>query len=499
MQSRAGRFDTARCSLTRGRCGGLRTGRVVESLRVLWFNERVKTKDLSKYRDLFSGYGELRLQETTTVGIAMVDGTIMANNQSTAGGISARVFKSGAWGFASNPDTGDDSIRTVVKKADENAAFMDSRLRNDPYKLPSRPGSLERSYGTEKARKSRREMIEFMQELDRYITSTYPGLSSRTLSLQCLDMEKTLMTADGTCAYSRVPRTLCFVVMNTERDGAPCELLEPFGFRGHFEDVFSEPKELFSDIDTLHENLQRKADGIYAEAGYKECILDADLAGVLAHEAIGHTTEADIVIGGSVAAEYIGEAVASPLITIVDYAYEAFGAPCPVPVHIDDEGVTAEDTVLIDEGVLKGFMHNRETAVHFDTEPTGNARAYRFSDEPIIRMRNTTINPGESKLNDMIASIDDGYYLKKFNNGQADSTSEFMFGITSGYEIKNGKIGRGIRDTTISGVAFDTLKTVSMVSDDMSWSCAGMCGKKQPIPVGMGGPAIKCKVNIGGR
>jgi len=130
---------------------------------------------------------------------------------------------------------------------------------------------------------------------------------------------------------------------------------------------------------------------------------------------------------------------------------------------------------------------------------TGNARAYRFSDEPLIRMRNTAILPGKSKLEDMISSIDNGYYLVKPSNGQADSTSEFMFGIVKGYKIENGKITDAIKDTTISGVAFDVLQSISMVSSDMSWSAAGMCGKKQPIPVGMGGPAVKCKINIGGK
>ena len=137
--------------------------------------------------------------------------------------------------------------------------------------------------------------------------------------------------------------------------------------------------------------------------------------------------------------------------------------------------------------------------MHFGHKPTGNARAYGFYDEPLVRMRNTAILPGKSKIEDMIASIDDGYYLIKSSNGQADSTSEFMFGVTLGYEIKKGKLGKAILDTTISGVAFDMLNTVTMVSDEVSWSCAGMCGKKQSIPVGMGGPAVKCKVNIGGR
>ena len=114
-------------------------------------------------------------------------------------------------------------------------------------------------------------------------------------------------------------------------------------------------------------------------------------------------------------------------------------------------------------------------------------------------MRNTAIMPGKDKLADMIASIDDGYYLLDHSNGQADSTSEFMFGVPMGYEIKKGKLGRALLDSTISGVAFDMLKTVTMVSDEMTWVTYGTCGKKQPMTVGMGGPAIKCKIHMGGK
>lgn len=224
-----------------------------------------------------------------------------------------------------------------------------------------------------------------------------------------------------------------------------------------------------------------------------------DLAGILAHEAVGHTAEADLVLGGSVAVHNLGKPVASQLVTMVDFAHTALGEQAPLPIYVDDEGTPAEDAVLIKDGILTGYMNNRESAQHFGMKPQGNARAYLFSDEPLIRMRNTAILPGKDKLEDMIASIDDGYYLTKTNNGQADTTGEFMFGVCMGYEIKNGKLGRAIRDTTISGVAFEMLKTVDMLSDDMLWTCSGMCGKKQPMPVGMGGPAIKCKVSIGGR
>jgi TldD protein len=200
-----------------------------------------------------------------------------------------------------------------------------------------------------------------------------------------------------------------------------------------------------------------------------------------------------------VAPDYLEKEAASPLISIIDFAHTALGAACPVPVYIDDEGTPAADAVIIDKGILKGYLHNKATALHFNAKLTGNARARSFSDEPIIRMRNTAILPGKDNLDDMIKSVNDGYYLITSSNGQADSTGEFTFGVTLGYEIKHGKLGRAIMDTTISGVAFDMLKTVTMVSGDMVWENGGFCGKKQLIPVGMGGPAIKCKVMIGGK
>jgi len=99
----------------------------------------------------------------------------------------------------------------------------------------------------------------------------------------------------------------------------------------------------------------------------------------------------------------------------------------------------------------------------------------------------------------MIGAIERGYYLKRSSNGQADLTSEFMFGITCGYEIRNGRLGRAIRDTTISGIAFDVLREATHVGDEFTWSVGGWCGKKTLIPVSMGGPAIKTRLNVGGR
>ena len=184
---------------------------------------------------------------------------------------------------------------------------------------------------------------------------------------------------------------------------------------------------------------------------------------------------------------------------MVDFAHTAYGKPTPLPVYVDDEGVKAEDAVLIRDGILTEYLNSRQSAELFGMTPRGNARAWLFSDEPLIRMRNTAIVPGDDKLEDMIASVDDGYYLVASGNGQADMTGEFMFGVTIGYEIKNGKLGRAMLDTTISGVAFEMLKTVDMVSDEVEWESSGFCGKKQAMTVGMGGPHIRCRLTMGGK
>ncbi len=455
--------------------------------------------ELDIYSDLFSEYTELRIQENRTLNVTIVNGDVMGNNRSARSGVSARTFTKGLWGFASSPLFDGENVKDVIRSATRNSRFLAGRENREGFNLPSSPGISSEDFSTKKKRFSQKELIEFMLAIDGRIKDKYNRVVSRTAGIQLLDMEKSLITSDGSSAYSMIPRSLLYISLSTEHDGEPVELYEAFGGLGQIEDIFSTPEALYGQLDELYDHLIRKAEGIHPDAGMKECILDADLAGILSHEAIGHTTEADCVRGGSVAGDYMDQQVASPLVTLVDFANKALGKTCPVPVFMDDEGTVAEDAVIIENGILKRFMHNKETAVHFNAKLTGNARAFRFSDEPIIRMRNTAILPGRSKLEDMIASVDDGYYLMKPSNGQADSTSEFMFGVVQGYEIKNGRLGRAIRDTTISGVAFDMLKTITEVSDDMKWTCSGMCGKKQPIPVGMGGPAVKCRINVGGK
>lgn len=457
--------------------------------------------NLESYQSQLSGadYTELRLQHNQNAGVVVVNGNVVNNASSSRRGVSARTWHHGAWGFASAASSDASSVQRVIHAARDNASWLGSRSDKSLPALPFRHGrGAQHRFETHKPRWSYAEIVDFVKGIDERIAARYPQLTARTVMLMTLDMEKALLTSEGASSDSLIPRSLLAISLSLLRDGQPVSLTDSHGGFGQLEDNFSDLSAFDDEIAKQVEHLERKASAVYAKAGVHDCILDAELAGILAHEAIGHTTEADLVLGGSVAGSKVGQRVASELVSLTDFAHTAFGKQCPVPVHVDDEGTEAIDVPIIENGILKGFMHSKETALRFGVAPTGNARAYMYSDEPLVRMRNTSFLPGNSALSDMIASVDHGYYLMRPSNGQADATSEFMFGIVLGYEIEHGKLGRAIRDTTISGVAFDVLPTVSMISNEMNWQCGGMCGKKQPIPVGMGGPAIKCRITIGG-
>ncbi len=447
----------------------------------------------------FSADTELRRQCNRTRRIVLMNGDVTANAMAEQSGMNARVFRGGRCGFASSPETNSSAAERILKQASENALFLADRLPCAGEDLKPRVPVCYRGEWIED-KVGQKEILEFLTQIDSYLAKQYPQLAARYVGFSGLSLEKELKTNDGVYAYSFMPRSNVMISLTAlTSDGAPVERYEIFGGSGVYAQNFSDPSLLYPAIDRVVEELMQKRDGVFAEAGRKSCIIAPELSGMLAHEAVGHTAEADFVISGSVAGPCRGKQVASPIVTLTDFANTYNGMTLPTPIYVDDEGVEAKDAVLIDKGILTGWMHNRASADRYGDPRTGNALAFGFADEPLIRMRNTAILPGTDTLEDMISSIDDGYYFTATGNGQADATGEFMFGITMGYEIKNGKLGRAIRDTTVSGVAFDLLKTVDMISDKMVWLNAGMCGKKQPFPVGMGGPHLKCKINVGGK
>jgi len=455
---------------------------------------------LRLHADGLGGTGELRWQTNRSTTLTLRKGTLLTNGETVSRGVSARCWRDGLYGFAARPADDDAAIARVVDAAAANAALGHGRRRRTLGPLPrSAPRESSHDYRTVRPALSPSDRLDAVRAIDAHIAARYPGLANVDVGLQTIALEKALATADGVLAYSYVPRTMIAVGLSLQANDAMVELYELYGGFGDPEEHLGDLEPVFARIALLHEALRHKAEGTYSEAGLHDVVLDPVVSGILAHEAIGHTCEADAVICGSVAGAYLGQPVAAEKVTLCDYAGRGPGGTASIAIHIDDEGTPCRDVAIIERGVLKQFLHSKETALRLGAEPTGNARAFTYSDEPLVRMRNTAIAPGSDKLADMIASIDRGYYLRRSTNGQADATSEFTFGISLGYEIRNGKLGRAIRDTTISGVAFDMLKTVTHVGDELHWAAAGWCGKKQWIPVGVGGPALKCKVTVAGR
>lgn len=455
-------------------------------------------RNLGKYAKYFSGYTELRLQENRNLDITLLNGNLISNESNRSGGVSARVCQNGSWGFSSTPIMDEDAVRAAIRAASENAAFLDSRQKMGRKVYPDQKLRSEHYLGTVKKQRTRKEVVEFLREVDAYVVSTCKNLASRKLWFGGLEIEKSLLTSVGGVVYSMVPRTRLILFLSAEKDGKKADLSRIFGACGQFEDVFENSAALFRGIEELSDHLNKKLEGVSPEAGTWDCILGPDMSGMLAHEAVGHTVEADNVRAGSVARNFLGKQVGGEIVNLTDFANTAFGRVCPVPVYADDEGTMAEDVKVIENGRLNSYLHNKESAEYFRGKAAGNARAATFSDEPIIRMRNTAFLPGNSSVDEMIASVDNGYYFVESGNGQADSTSEFMFGVVIGYEVKNGRIGRPIKDTTVSGIAYEVLKSVSMVSKEFEWLSGAMCSKLQRVPVGMGGPFLKCRLRVGG-
>lgn len=440
-------------------------------------------------------YNEFRQHELRKRRIVMVDGNLVANDSTHQTGESARVFQNGYWGFASS---------SAAKGAGElgNLALANAKAMQvfggKNKQLPTASYQGEHGFSG-KPNWSSEQVIDWLQTVNEFANSRYDKLAS--ISIVAMDEfhDKYVQNSAGSRVYNNISRALGYLILTVQdEDGKPVELAEVISGKGGLGDIDLSMSTVETKLDALYQHLMAKREAVHAKGGLQTVVLASDLAGILAHEAMGHPCEADLVLGGAVTGDLRGKRVASDLITMVDFAHSYEGKELLMPVYADDEGTPSQDTVLIENGILKDFMHNRETADTFGDAPTGSARAYAPDDEPLIRMRNTAILPGKDKLEQMISDVEDGYYLLKTSNGQADTTTEFMFGVGLGYEIKNGKLGKAIKDTTMSGSAIKMLQSVDAVSDEMSWENAGYCGKKQPMVVSMGGPSLRAKAQLGG-
>ncbi len=243
-----------------------------------------------------------------------------------------------------------------------------------------------------------------------------------------------------------------------------------------------------------------RLDAQSAPAGTMPVVLGPGWPGVLLHEAVGHGLEGDFNRKGtSVYSGQIGEMVASPLCTVVDDGTlpQRRGS-----LGVDDEGTPTNCTVLIENGVLKGYMQDKLNARLMGVACTGNGRRESFAHLPMPRMTNTYMLAGQSEPDEIIASVDRGIYAKNFEGGQVDITSgNFTFSASEAYLIESGKITRPVKGVTLIGNGPEALRRVSMVGNDLELDAGiGVCGKDgQSVPVGVGQPTLKIDaLTIGG-
>lgn len=233
--------------------------------------------------------------------------------------------------------------------------------------------------------------------------------------------------------------------------------------------------------------------------GEYDCICTPEVTGMIVHEAFGHGVEMDMFVKNrALARKYIGEYVASPLITMHDGASAARETASYL---FDDEGVTAQDTVIIEKGILRRGISDSQTAMHLSASPTGNGRRESYERKAYTRMTNTYFEAGKDKTEDMIASIKHGFLLENASSGMEDPKNwgiQCMVNIAR--EIRDGKLtGKIYSPIVLTGYVPDLLKSISMISDTVTLNGGGFCGKgyKEWVKVSDGGPYIKARIRLG--
>ncbi|MFW9991402.1 MAG: TldD/PmbA family protein [Candidatus Odinarchaeota archaeon] len=442
-------------------------------------------------------YVELRHQHLEGTTIIIEDNSIQTASTGVTRGTGIRILHDGAWGLAA---TTDPSLAAIIKAANEAGimAKKGSSYKKDKIVLSKVP--VHESEFQAEFKRDLRDM-SVVEKLEKFIdASNWAKKSDKVVNSyfyynEAID-EVSLVTSEGISfvrAFQKPTiRTKVVVAEHGQVRPASKEISKTCG------------AEIFDTYDPLvmvqeaYQQAIRLLGAKLVKSGLQNIVLDHGLVGLLAHEAVGHTAESDLVLSGSFLQGKIGENVANDLVSLSDSPIVGDAAGW---IPVDDEGVVGKKVEIIKDGILKNYLVNKADSSKLGQEPTGNARAYLYRDIPLVRMRNTYLEPGDMSNEELFEVVKDGYFLKGSTSGQADSNGEFMFGTEEALEIKNGKLtGISFVGPTISGNAFDVLKSVNGVGKAFKMDMgAGFCGKGQLAKVDGGGPLIACKALLGGQ
>ncbi len=457
-------------------------------------DREIARKLLSVALEKGGDYADLFFEYSVSGSYAYDEGILKSAGRYVSMGLGVRVMKGDATGYAYVEDLDMEAMRHAARTAAQIAASGQSPPAElAATSLPSRYGipqlSLEVPGETKRA---------ILERADAAARKADPRIVRVTGSISEELREILIASSTGRFVRDRQPLIRFGIRAIAEEEGKRQSGSSGGGGRMGME-YFDEHSPEDHAAEAVRQALQM-LDAREAPAGEMEVVLAPGDSGILLHEAVGHGLEADFNRKKtSNYSDRIGEEVASELCTVVDDATLPSGRGT---INVDDEGLLPEKATLIENGVLRGYMQDRHSAEVMDATPTGNGRRESFKSHPMPRMTNTMLMAGEDDPEAILKSVKKGVYARKFGGGQVDiSNGDFVFSLTEGYLIEDGKLTAPLKGVNLIGNGPDVMRKVVMLGNDLELSDGiWTCGKDgQSVPVGVGCPTIKISaVTVGG-
>jgi len=434
-------------------------------------------------------FSDVREERREVSSISLVDGKIRSVSSNVLTGASIRVFSGGCWGYASVPQGKvKEGIELALRSLHQGAAKTEIEAPTSVTTRKQREKKDPRSVDMAE----RIELLIHIEELQRAVKGV---TGSNTTYMDEIDTYHLTNSQGADMSWEEVRVRVFSEPVAKDGDRMRSSFASAGGTCG---------LEILSDPETEKE-VSRSAEEAVAllkarspPKGAMTVIADPSVSGLLAHEVMGHASEADeIVKKRSFLTDAVGREVGSDLVTMVDDGTISGKNG----THLfDSEGAQASRTVIIDHGIYRGYMHSLETASLMGTSPTGNGLAQDFNRRVFVRMTNTFFEGGNGELEALIEDTQEGLLALKSNSGMEDPVGGGFEGkILMGYEIKNGRLGQLVNSFTLTGNALTILKSVDGVTKNVEFGC-GSCGKGEEdiVPISMGGPYMRCRMLVGG-
>ncbi len=440
-------------------------------------------------------YADLFFEHKISKSLGLEDGKVNRAYSNIDFGVGIRVLKGDQTGFAYSETVTLDAMLNAAKLA---ANIANSKAKSIPVdineKIPSNYYSIQKLWEDV----SVKDKVPFVQKINDKVFS----LDDKVIKVNAFMNDETsyilFYNSEGRLSYDYRPMISFGVVSIMQKDKQIENAYAARSFRKGFEWLTDDLVDKLANEAVDRTNLLFKA--TKPKAGEMPVVMGAGGSGILLHEAIGHTFEADFNRKGtSIFSDKMGKKVAENFINIIDDGTLENNRGS---INIDDEGNDVQKTYLVKDGILNSYIHDRISANYYGVTPTGNGRRESFRNIPIPRMRATYMEAGTSSKNDIISNVDYGVYVDNFSNGQVQiGAGDFTFFVKSGYLIEKGKLTQPIKDINIIGNGPQALADISMAANDYkidngTWTC-GKDGQSVPVTCGLPTVLVK-KLTVGG-